>query len=149
LAWTEVREVYRLDKLINNTFRKTELKLVKEDGQAVLFNHMLADYDRFADLVQNAHAPLLIASKRADLDRGGADFGPVVLRRNSISVQGKDLLWEQINQLGIIRGMLLIRDAGRRSDDYIVTALASIPNYIVLFTLMSELGKAPAQLARV
>jgi hypothetical protein len=140
--WDEIAAVFRLDKIINQTFRVKQLRLVGPSGE-VTFDQCLSDYERFADTVQNTVAARLLPAKRAELAGAGADFGPVTLHRDSITIEGKSFLWREIEQYIVFRGRLVLYPKSSHGIGCEEVALAAIPNYPVLLCLMQDLGQMP------
>ena len=84
---------------------------------------------------------------RAELGTG-VNFGPVVLRRDSISIRGDQTSWSMVDQLGVFNGVLLLQSSGSRADDSKMVAFSEVPNYVALFALLEELGHRPSALTR-
>jgi hypothetical protein len=139
--WDDVREVYRSERLINRNYRVAELKLVYEDGEKARFNNSLADYDRFADLVQQITGERLLRAARADLDDSGAAFGPVEVTRDGLTINDEHFAWDKVKKVAIVNGHIGCR-VGKREQ---FVRLEAVPNYQVLFTLLGELGRRPMQ----
>jgi hypothetical protein len=141
--WDEIREVYRLEKIVNQTFRVKELKLVLSHGEQVAVDQCLSDFDRLADTVQAVSAEQLLAAKRSSLDGSGAEFGPVVLQRAGLSVRGKYFPWDQVEQYTIFNGTIVVYPKGYQGIKCEEVGFGEVPNYPVLLRLLQELGQRP------
>jgi hypothetical protein len=140
-AWTDIRAVRQLEKIINQTFRQRELTLTLADGKEVKFDHRLEDYDLLAETVQQRTADLLYDQYRTELDAGRAAFGPVSLSRDSLSLRQKEFPWSAAQQCRIVRGYFSVALPGKDLDESQIVMLAEVPNYFVLLRLLTEMGK--------
>jgi hypothetical protein len=141
VAWTDVRAVRRLEKIINDLFRQRELTLTLADGKEVKFDHRLKDFDGLADRVQQRTADLLIETYRKELEGGMATFGPVILSRDGISLRQKEFPWSVVQQCRIVRGTLMVVVPGKDLDESQMVMLSEVPNYFILLRLLTEMGK--------
>lgn len=143
LTWQEIREVYRLE-MRRNGFRLTELKLIPIAGDPAVFNHSLTQYDQLADKAQACHAQVWLATKRAEVEAGGATFGPITLLPDAVLAEGERMAWEEIDQYGLMRGFLCF--IGRRPTGRSIKMVAAkdISNYVLLLQLLEEFGKPAA-----
>jgi hypothetical protein len=141
--WGEIMAVFRLEKIINQTFRVKQLRLVAANGEEVTFDQCLKDYDGFAGRVQDGVAQRLLPAKRSELACGGVPFGPILLQRDGITVNGTKFTWPDVGQSIIFRGRFVVLPLGSRGNGGEAVTLASIPNYTLLLQLMLELGQAP------
>jgi hypothetical protein len=139
--WEEIAAVFRLDKIINQTFRVKQLRLVPAQGEEVTFDQCLSDYDGLADAVQDAVANRLLPAKRAELASAGATFGPVTLHRDGLTINAKKLTWPEVEQYTIFRGSLVVCPRGSKGFEEV--GLSGVPNYPVLLHLLQELGQMP------
>jgi hypothetical protein len=136
-SWNDIRTVYRTEKIINQTFRLTELKLVLTNGEVVSFNHSLTDYDRLAEAVQQQAARALLGPLRQAAS-SQAEFGPVMLSPDGITIQGELLPWQDIQQHTVFNGSLLVSTIKYPGWQGKFVALSEIPNYLVLLQLLDE-----------
>ncbi len=135
--------MYRLDLIINQTFRKKLLRLVPAHGVEAAFDQCLSNYDRFSDTVQAAVAARLQPAKRAELAGAGAEFGPVTLHRDGITINGKTVSWPDVEQYTVFRGIFVVYPRGYKGIKCEEASLGMIPNYVVLLRLLQELGRPP------
>jgi hypothetical protein len=140
-AWADIREVRRLEKIINNTFRQRELTLTLADAQEVKFDQRLDNFDGLADRMQDRTAELLYDSYRKQLENGMATFGPVILARDSITLRRKEFPFSADQRCQVFRGMLAVMIPGRDLEESRLITLSEVPNYFVLLRLLTEMGK--------
>jgi hypothetical protein len=141
--WEEIAAVFRLDKIINQTFRVKQLRLVSAQGGQVTFDQCLSDYDRLADAVQETVARRLLPAKRAELAGARAEFGPVTLHRDRITIKGKTFTWPDVEQYTIFRGQFVVYPRGYKGIQCEEVSLSEVPNYAILLYLLQELGQRP------
>lgn len=146
-GWDEVSELYRLERVVNQTFKEKKIRIVLNHGVQVTVDQCLSDYDRLADTAQLAAASAINDRKRAALDQG-ADFGPVTLRSTGMSLAGKSYTWDQIQEYLIFNGSLLLVPANYRGGACEQVLLSDVPNYAVLINLLLELGHPPVEPGR-
>jgi hypothetical protein len=140
--WDEIREVFRLDRTVNQTFTEKKLVWVLANGDRVTTDQTLSDFDIMADTIQERSLPYLLDAKRAELDKG-ADFGSVLLKRTGVTVAGKSFNWDEIEQSTVFNGVLYFFPrsyTGNNSED---AKLSEVPNSPILLHLLEELGQAP------
>jgi hypothetical protein len=143
-SWPELESVQRLEKLTNRSIRETKLTLTFTDGRHITFNHALSDYDQLASLVQQVSADALLAGKRAELDGGTADFGPVKLRRQGIALADEFFRWDELEHFTVYNGFLVLFPRGASSGGEKSVSLSEVPNYVLLLRLLEGLGHRPA-----
>lgn len=141
--WEKIADVYRLDKIINQSFRVKQLRLVGQDGEKVTFDQCLSHYDRFADAVQEAIAKRLLPAKRSELSGAGATFGPLALHQDRITINGKTFTWADVEQYTIFRGSLVVYPRNYKGIQCEEVSLSEVPNYLILLQLLQELGQSP------
>lgn len=143
--WEDIREVYRYEKITNQTFREAHLIVVLADGERLDWNQSLSDFNQLADTVQASVCARLAPKLRADLQSGSAAFGPIVLRPSGLSFNGTDLPWDRLDQIAVARGFLILGVRtmyGSRSES---VAVGQIPNFPVFFGLLQETCPMPLQ----
>jgi hypothetical protein len=141
--WEVIADVFRLDKIINQTFRVKKLRLLTGQGEEVTFDQCLSNYDRFADTVQEAVSNRLLAAKRSELAGAGAQFGPVTLRKDAITINGKTFPWPEVEQYVVLRGVLVVYPRSYQGINCEEVVLSVVPNYPILLYLLQELGQMP------
>jgi hypothetical protein len=142
-AWNDISAVYRMHKIINQTFHVKKLRLVLADGREVTFDQTLSDYDRLAEMAQETVAQQLLPSKRLELARAGAEFGAVTLHRDGLTINAKKLSWPDIEQYIVFRGNLVVYPKAYLGISCAEVILSTLPNYTVLLHLLQELGQMP------
>jgi hypothetical protein len=130
-------------ELFINGFRKSEMRLETSDGRKTTFDIRFANYDQLADLTQELHSRAWLEPKRQELARGTADFGPVALRSDSITLGGENVPWSDLELFTVVQGVLVAKLAGRKK--VVEVELPAIPNYAVLFTLLADCGMTPTE----
>jgi hypothetical protein len=141
--WDEIREVYRLDRTVNQTFTEKKLVWVLADGRRVTTDQTLSDFDSLADAVQEQTTTHVLAAKRPALDGGGAEFGTVVLARSGLTIGGKRFSWDEIDHSTLFNGMLYFFPKSYQGNDSEDAKLSETPNSLVMLQLLDELGHAP------
>ena len=144
--WEEISAVFRLDKVINKTFQVKELRLASAQREQVTFDQCLTDYDQFADRVQDTVAQRLLDAKRSELARYGAEFGPISLHRDRITIHAKTFVWPEIVRHDIVRGNLVFFPKGASHSESV--PLSTVPNYTLFLQLLLELTSAPTSRAK-
>jgi hypothetical protein len=140
LTWQEVKEVYRVE-LVRNGFRTARLMLVPIAGDPVTFNRSLSHYELLAETAQSNHAAVWLSTRQAEVEQGGATFGPIVLRPDSIIVEGEVILWDALEQYALLRGYLCFVTPRHRGKGMKMVAVKDIPDYLLLMHLMEHYGK--------
>jgi hypothetical protein len=141
--WNEIAEVYRLDKIINQNFRVHELRIVLANGGQATFDQTLTNWQGLAAAVQARTARELIGPRRAALDAGGAEFGPVTLRRDGITIRGKSFTWDQVEQYTLVNANLVLYPRHYKGIQCEEVTFGEVPNCPVLLALLRELGQVP------
>ncbi len=141
--WEEISEVYRLDRVVNQTFSEKKLTWVLANGAKVVADQTLSDFDRLADSVQAMTTAHLLAKKRSSLDAVGADFGKVVLARTGVTMNGKRFSWDEIEHSTLWNGSLHVFPKAYKGNDSEEAKLSEVPNWPVLMELLEELGQTP------
>jgi hypothetical protein len=143
--WEEVREVYRKEQYIlqNNARpsdwnRRSDLRLVFTDSQQTRFNHLLSDYNRLADSVEQATTARLLPEARAALAGGGATFGALHLDREGLQLGNEAFGWGNLSKVWAGNGYLGWYDSRGIKRE---VALADIPNHRVVLRLLEERTK--------
>lgn len=140
--WKDIREVYTLDRTVNQTFTEKKLVWVLANGDRITTDQTLSDFDQLAEAVQARSAEHVLAAKRAALDTG-ADFGSVVLKRSGLTVAGKSFAWDEIEHSTIFNGTLYFFPKAYKGNDSEDAKLSDLPNVPVLLQLLEELDRAP------
>jgi hypothetical protein len=144
-GWDAVTEVWRndVDFRINNerssaATRITDLRVVFDDRRAVRFSHVLGNYDKLAEFVQQAVAERLYAMASAEMAGDGAAFGKLRLFQDRLQVGSRQTSWPGVKRVRVENGHLLVTYAKGKEDDI---PLREIPNYSVVIALLQQLGK--------
>lgn len=141
--WDEITAVFRVDRLINRTFLLKQSRMVLAHAEEVTFDQSLSDYDRLANAIQATVTRQLMPAKRAQLTGAGADFGPVTLHRDGITVNGKRFPWPEVEQYIVFHGSLVVYPRSYQGILCEEVVLCDVPNYPVLLLLLQELGQTP------
>jgi hypothetical protein len=149
-SWDEVTAVYRTEIRIGDRKygdRLADLRLEIAGGKTLKVNYRLTRYNQLCEAVQRITTERLLPRKRAELWENGATFGSVTLSRDGIRVGGKDLAWADFGHYFLANGHVVFYPRGARDmqRDAIGCRLANIPNYLVLLTLLREMGKHPTE----
>lgn len=142
-TWAAVAAVYRLERIVNQTFKIKELRVVQTGGDEVKFHQCLESYDRLADAVHAAASRQLLPAKRNLLATTGAEFGTVTPHRDGITLGTKKISWPEIEQYTIFNGSLVVYPRGYKGIRCEEVSLSDVPNYSVLLVLLQELGQRP------
>jgi hypothetical protein len=134
LAWEDVEAVYR-SEIVLNGFPISELKVVGKSGREVVFDRTIERFREFAGLVQGRCAELMRPRKLKQAVSCAADFGPVRVSPAGVYVGGSLFPWEWVARYSVSGGRLCLQFHGYASQ---AVALSTIPNYLVLFSLMDE-----------
>ncbi len=144
-SWDDVTAVYRREVYMGNKDGQRFARLrIEIAGQgAIGLSQHLSSYDQLCETVQTITIGRLLARKRAELAKGAADFGPVILRNDGIRINLKDIPWEQFGYYCISNGHFVAyrADAKNMRRDAHLVQLQFVPNYLVLLTLLEEMGK--------
>lgn len=140
LTWQEIKEVYRRE-LVRNGFRTAELKVVPIAGDPVTFNRSLSNYEQLADTAQSHHAAVWLSTRQAEVEQGGATFGPIVVRPDGVIVEGEVILWDALEQYALLRGYLCFVTPRHRGKAMKMVAVKDVPDYLLLMHLMEHYGK--------
>jgi hypothetical protein len=140
--WDEVVAVYRGETIVDRTYRVRDLRVVLASGKQVRFDQSLSNYDRLAEVVQAKTTEHLLPAKRAEV-AAGAEFGPVTLHTDGITLGRKRFLWSEVEQYTVCNGCLIVFPEGYKGQRYEHAVLGAIPNYRVLLELIQELGHLP------
>src|SRR5262249_36066619 len=123
--------------------RRSDLRLVFTDGQETRFNHVLSDYNRLADSVEQVTAARLLPEARAALSGGGATFGALHLDDEGLRLGQEGFPWASLSKVWAGNGYLGWYDSRGNKREI---ALADIPNHRVVLRLLEERTK-PAGMA--
>jgi hypothetical protein len=138
LAWENVEAVYR-SEIVLNGFPISELKLVGKTGREVVFDLTMERYKELAGLVQGRCTELMHPRKREQALTCAAEFGPVRVSPAGVCVGGSLFPWESLARCTISGGRLCFQFTGHASQ---AVPLGTIPNYLVLLSLMDEFALA-------
>jgi hypothetical protein len=150
LNWAEVEQVYRTDRVINGIPQKS-IRLVCKDNQEVVFSHVLDGYDALVSAIETHVLPRVITRTREGIQRGErVQFGPISVDRRGLRVTSNrrekpvehDLTWSDVKAVSVQRGALLIYPTAtlrQTTCEFIPTCLASIPNYVALVQVLTEM----------
>jgi hypothetical protein len=144
--WDDIRQVFRYERITNQTFREAHLIVVLDDGVRLDLNQSLSDFNQLGDTVQTNVCARRAPKLRASLQSGGADFGPIVLRSSGLQVNGLDAPWDTVNELVLSRGSFNINLSKLGGTMWESVAIGAIPNFPVLMALLQEV--APQRLLR-
>jgi hypothetical protein len=136
LAWESIAAVYR-SEIVMNGFPTSELKLVATNGREVVFDRAVERFFDLAHFVQERCAQLMLPRNREEARNGGADFGPVRVGTVGVTIEGLLIPWESVANYSIANGWLRFQFQEHGSKGI---PLHTIPNYLVLLNLMSELA---------
>jgi hypothetical protein len=136
LSWDNIANVYR-SEIVLNGFPTSELKLVARDGREVVFDRTIEQYFDLARFVQERCAQLMLPWMREEARESSTDFGPVRVGAVGITIDGLLIPWESVANYSIANGRLWfqLRECGSKGFP-----LHTIPNYVALLHLMSELA---------
>jgi hypothetical protein len=162
--WEDVVDIYRHDQgavRVNEEQASRGREIVREigygerwvrlafrDGVEVTFDLQLQKFGELLEYIVKATSSVLYPVYRAALDRDVADFGPVRLTRDTLTVEytgeiiglktyAKVIPWSPSIKLRVVRGSLSCEDGGKT---VIGVKLAEIANYEVLLRLLQERG---------
>jgi len=138
--WEDIREVYRYERITNQTFREAHLILVLTDGHRLDLNQSLSDFNKLGDTVQSAVCTRRAPALRADLQTGSAEFGPVTLRPSGLSFNETTLTWDVVDQIVVARGHLNVCLKSPMRTRWESVAIGGIPNFLVLLSLIQEVS---------
>ena len=153
-TWDEVVAVYRTEMRIGDARsgdRVTRLRLELADGRALMVNHRLTRYKQLCETVQTITAERLLPRKRAELRGPGATFGSVKLFRDKVRVGQKELPRVGIGYYCLANGHASFYPYGTRDPhrDVLLVRLAEVPNYLVILTLLDEMGLQPTPIEQI
>jgi Family of unknown function (DUF6585) len=137
--WTDVSALWRYDELGDRNARGYS-KVVFADEQKVTFDQTLSNYETLAESVQTLASATLLPGYRQAVATGGAEFGPVTLRRDAIGIGKKSYPFDAIEDFTLFLGTLVIIGRGQKPNPVAEAKLHEIPNYLVLVNLLQELG---------
>jgi hypothetical protein len=141
--WEDVECFYRSDVFLYGSGPLSEANRVTvtlelRDDTAVTFSDWQVEKcPLLADMVQTRVTRALLPGAREELEESEADFGPIRLRRDGLTVEGTFFAWQRVRRLWLEFGKLLCEV---RPGKPVSVPLADVPNYLVLFSLLSELG---------
>jgi hypothetical protein len=138
--WDEVDEVYRYELITisqHGRSRNAYVRLRFEDGTELKCTNSLLKYDELAQRIMSETASALLSKARKRLDEG-VSFGPIELDRKGVTIEDDFYSYEDLRQTRVRNGHILLYFPKKRQYEY---PLAEIPNYLVLFGLLDELGK--------
>jgi hypothetical protein len=141
--WDEITAVFRLEKIINQTFLVKQSRMVLAHGEEVTFDQSLSDYDRLANAIQGTVTQKLLPAKRSQLTGAGVEFGPVTLHRDGITINGKKFPWPEVEQYVVFRGSFVVYPRSYQGIQCEEVVLSDVPNYPILLLLLQGLGQAP------
>jgi hypothetical protein len=142
--WDEVTHVDRTEMDVvgpdghrTDWTRTAYLVLRFADGSGVSFGPALSDYSRLANYAQQAAAARQLAAAAAELEGDGKAFGFVHISRKGVTVEGRFFAWKEVKWLAVSNGELC---AHPRCTAWRPVPLYGIPDYLVLLSLVKELG---------
>src|SRR5579884_2881531 len=148
ILWSNVEEFRRMELLVNGIPRRS-FKVTANDGREVTLTPALGNYDALVHAAEALSFDPVLEKKRIELQRGFANFGPVTIQNNGISLRAnlleKDpverfVRWEQIKAVEVQRGALCVFPyaAPHPRCSFLPVSLSSIPNYRVLLQIVNE-----------
>jgi hypothetical protein len=144
-GWDEVTNVIRSElQVVSPEGRRSDLSrtayldLSFDDGTGVRFDPALSNYCKLAEYAQKASASRQLNESTADLDETGKDFGPVHVSRKGVTVHGKAFTWKELKWLSVYNGELY---AHPTCTKWRPITLNSIPNYVLMLSLVKGLGR--------
>jgi hypothetical protein len=138
--WDEVERVYRYEFITisqHGRSREAYVLLHFEDGTKLKCTNRLLKYDDLAGRIMSETASTLLTRARARL-KDGVAFGPIELDDEGVTVEDDFYPFEDLRQTRVRNGHILLYFPRKRKYEY---PLSEIPNYLVLFGLLDELGK--------
>jgi hypothetical protein len=138
--WDEVEEVYRSEIITiseHGRSRDAYLLLCFEDGTRLKCSNVLKRYDDLAGLVMASTANALLAKARPRL-KDGVRFGPVELDDEGVTIKGDFFPFRELRQTRVRNGWVIFYFPRKEKYEF---PLSRVPNYLVLFALLEELGK--------
>jgi hypothetical protein len=143
--WDEVTDLNRTEMdVVGPDGRRTDwtrsasLLLRLADGSRVRFDPALVDYGKLARLVQEHVTLHQLHGATAELDETGKTFGPVHLTRKGVTAAGRFFSWTEVRWLAAHNGQLC---AHHECTAWQPILLNDIPNYLLLLSLVKELGR--------
>ena len=113
LRWNQIIQIhtaavrYGLSSLVWGG--QTTLELHSDDNRLIRLNHALTDLSSLAEAIKRNVYPNLLDEYRRDLNQGNAiNFGPLLLTLKGIQQGQRFVPWQDINQITLGRGLLLI-----------------------------------------
>jgi hypothetical protein len=107
----------------------------------VEFHEILDGYDALVEAVLKHSAEALLPLKGAEFESTGeADFGPVVINRNGLALNGKTLSWGEI-KYAVSGGHLLVSPNVADFDYETIRQIPLADIYVVAMNLMERVGK--------
>lgn len=143
--WHEVEQVFRKQLRVNGMTSVCEV-ILAGGGKKVTLTHALNRWDRMADVIQTETTGRLLPLARESYQAGETvGFRKVSIAPTGLTIERKEIEFEQIKDIEVGNGYLIVYPEGRRGVPEAV-ALGDIPNYLVLLTLLEE---SPAPSPRV
>lgn len=108
---------------------RTSLTLSLTDGRKIRISDAITDLPNLIKTVKSNVYPRLLSTCRQELNEGQAlNFGPISLTPHGVQKEPVLLKWDQIHELTIERGVLLIAGSDTSRDAQIRVPTHRIPN---------------------
>jgi hypothetical protein len=141
--WDEVAEVYRSEVITisrNGRSRNAYVILHFEDGETLKCTNALRKYDDLAGRLMSETSNTLLSRAREQMkDKDGVDFGPVEFHSDGVTIDDDFYPWDELRQTRVRNGHIIFYFPRKQKYEF---PLSQIPNYLVLFGLLDEMGKA-------
>ena len=144
LLWDQILQIhttavrYGLSSLVWGA--QTTLELHTDDNRLVRLNHALTDLSSLAETIKRNVYPNLLDEYRRDLNQGNAiNFGPLLLTLKGIQQGQRFIPWQDINQITLGRGSLLITPHEHDQGTKIRIPANQVPNVDLCVQLIEHL----------
>jgi hypothetical protein len=142
--WSDVGEVFREERIVivNGTSvgKYSHLRVVFADGETLALNKTVVGLKELSNRVQEVALVHQLPEARAQLVGSAVEFGPIQLTQEGLVIDEEVHYWEEIPALRVSGGWLTVITTDEEEKH---VALKDIPNYLVLFALLGELGHPP------
>ena len=144
LRWDQIIQIhtaavrYGLSSLVWGA--QTTLELHTDDNRLIRLNHALTDLSSLAETIKRNVYPNLLEEYRRDLNQGNAiNFGPLLLTLKGIQQGQLFIPWQDINQIILGRGLLLITPHGHDQGTKMRIPAKQVPNVDLCVQLIEHL----------
>ena len=92
-----------------------QIKIFPMGGKPIVLNDRIPNIAELAGRIKAKLYPRLLPNLRKSLNDGNPlDFGPITLRKDSLLIQDKIIPWDQINDINVQRGRLIVESGTKR-----------------------------------